>query len=216
MKGLIIKDLLTIVKQRYVQCIALLSVMLMSITLSDMSSILLMVPMLSTTLTTNTIQLDEISRFPNYAETMPVNKKQIVGAKYIFMITLALITAIPFTLCGGIILARNDLFTANTLILLFAAALIITILLASLGIPLYLRFGCALGNTLYLCLIGALVGFITAITAKIGFDLPQMLEKCMDILHNPLPWALLGVSGIGILTYLSYQIAYRLYQSKEA
>ena len=216
MKGLIIKDLLTIVKQRYIQCIAILAVMLMAILIPDMSTIYLLVPEFLTTLVTNSIQMDEISRFPNYAETLPVSKKQIVGAKYLFTVTLALIASVPFTLVGSILLGRNGVFSVNNVLVLFAGAMIIIILLTSLAIPLYLRFGCALANTLYLIAIGILVGIITAFIPQNGFTVAQILEKCMDILHNPLPWAMLGILSVGILAFLSYQIAYRLYQSKEA
>ena len=216
MKGLIIKDLLTVVKHRYIQCIAILAVMLMAVLFSDMSTIYLFVPVLLSTLVTNSIQMDEISRFPNYAETLPVSKKQIVGAKYLFTVTLGLIASVPFTLVGSILLERNDEFSVNNVLVLFAGAMIIIILLTSLAIPLYLRFGCALANTLYLITIGILFGIITAFFTQNGFTVAQMLEKCIDILHNPLPWVILGILCVGILAFLSYQIAYRLYQSKEA
>ena len=84
MKGLVFKDFLAIIKQRRIQLIAISCFLMMMVLIKEMNPFLLYIPMLLSTMVVNCIQIDEQSRFQNYAETMPVSSKQVVAAKYLF------------------------------------------------------------------------------------------------------------------------------------
>lgn len=215
MKGLVLKDFLVLIKQRRIQLIAIGCFLVMTVLFKEMNPFLLYIPMIFSTMVTNTIHMDEQSRFQKYAETMPVNKKQIVAAKYLFILLLAVLGTVLCSIFGSIILATNDLLTWKNLLLLAVGSMMLVTVLSSLSVPLCLWLGTTLGNFLYLILMGTLAGIVAVTVTGLEISFSGVAQQSIEILFNPVPWMLLGILCAGLLMYLSYRIAFRLYQRKE-
>lgn len=215
MKGLVFKDFLAIIKQRRIQLIAISCFLMMMVLIKEMNPFLLYIPMLLSTMVVNCIHIDEQSRFQNYAETMPVSSKQVVAAKYLFMLLLAVLGMVICSVFGSVIFEMNDLLTWKNVLLLAAGSMMMITILGSLSIPLCLWLGSSIGTFFYLFLTGILAGLFGVAVTKLEISLSEIAQQSIEILTNPVPWVLLGIICTALLTSLSYLIAFRLYQRKE-
>lgn len=163
------------------------------------------------------LTIDNYSKWDLYAASLPVSKRQIVGAKFI-LITLALLISfvIGTLLCGLLTLLKGTPFLEN-LLSLFAVSFVC---LAYFGVSLVLsyKYGVEKARTAVLLAAAAVFGCLFAL-GKLdllqSFALPGLLQTLF--LGDLAIWGWAVVMPVCcILVYLlCWAIATRIYSRKE-
>lgn len=163
------------------------------------------------------LSIDNYSKWDLYAASLPVSKKQIVGAKFI-LITLALLISflIGTLLCGLLTLLRGEPLLENLLGLLAVSF----VCLAYFGVSLVLsyKYGVEKARTAMLLVAAAVFGGVMVL-GKLdllqGMALPGLLQTLF--LGDLAIWGWAVVMPVCcILVYLlCWAIATRIYSRKE-
>lgn len=204
MKGLFIKDLLTIRRYGKIMVGAVILMLAASFFLEDFSFVSAMVVVFGATLPITVFSYDTLAHWDGYSLTLPVTRCQLVTSKYLLGLTLSAIGSLLSALINlvGEGMDENRLWIVLPLIFLAGSILYLSILL-----PLVYQFG-AEKSRLMIILILILPFSIAALYEKSGgtlfsFALPVPLIAAV------LPLALLAVLA------LSWYISCRIYEHKE-
>lgn len=211
MKGLLLKDLLVL--RRYGRTLLLLAAFyavfaFMEDTGAAMSGMIAAV--LAMTVITS-ISYDEQARWDRYACSLPVKRRQIVGAKYLLGLIFDLAGCVLSLLIGLVAMAVGRQVgweLATSLIGAFSGVL----LLLSLMLPLIYRFGVEKSRIIFFVFLA-----ITMTVVSAGAFLVR--KSHMDELTAGLAWVrtIFGIfPAIAALIYaLSYRVSCRIYGKKE-
>lgn len=163
------------------------------------------------------LTIDNYSKWDLYAASLPVSKRQIVGAKFI-LITLALVISfvIGTLLCGLLTLLKGAPLLEN-LLSLFAVSFVC---LAYFGVSLVLsyKYGVEKARTTVLLAAAAVFGCLFAL-GKLellqSFALPGLLQTLFLGDLALWGWAVVLPVGCILLYLLCWVIATRIYSRKE-
>lgn len=154
MRGLLIKDLKILSKQKKTWMLMILISVAMLLTTSDVSFVIGYVTVLASFVALSTISYDEMDNGYTFLFTLPIDVKEYVLTKYILSISVSAIvwgvTNILFVIAGEGAYRGEDFGGA---ILLLALALIMQFVM----IPLQLKFGAEKSRMVYLIIVGVVV-----------------------------------------------------------
>lgn len=207
MKGLFVKDLLVL--RRYIRTMAVfVLVYILVFTLIDSADVISgMVPLVLAMMSMAAFSYDELAKWDRFALTMPVSRRQVVGARYLVSLCFTLLgsaVTLVFSLGLGYLRKTGDpaeqLLTAYVV---FAAALGFL----SLVLPLLYRFGPERGRLFMIAafLLPTLLLLLFRDSLAALFSSQEVLEQALLV---SLPAALL-------LLGLSFLVSCRVYQAKE-
>lgn len=206
MKGLIIKDLLSLRKSMKMIAAMLVFYGVFAFIGHDISFVTGMSTLLFTMLTITTLAYDEASKWDRYALSLPVTRKQLVGSKYLLTLLLALAGALIsfFFLLASSFLGGELILTEAlaTVYLLMAASLFFT----SILLPLTYQFGVEKSRIFMLAIFG-LPALAVYFLHNAGVALPD--EATLEALAWLSPFILAAV-----LTG-SYLLSLRIYLGKD-
>ena len=218
MKGLLIKDFLVILKQFRFSAIAIGLWMILGM-FFDAAQYQIFIPLFCTTLVTSCVANDETSCFQKYMEILPVNRKQIVSEKYVLAIILATIGLALFLGLSATEMLLAGTFEFKSLILTGVLSVVASLFLPALSIPLFLHWGVAKGRIIYMIFISALgIGIVTVLN-DFYYNLAELPHPAVTLIKcfsHPATVAAIGIAGVAVLLLISWAIAVKLYQSKEA
>lgn len=218
-KGLIIKDFQTIKSYKStILFMIVIFVICAYINNKATNFIPIFMPLCFGMLGISSFSYDNLAKSDKYLLTFPINKKDIVKARYIYILI--------FTLLGtllGLILTLitqwiktseilNKEFLNNTLAIIKGSSSAI-ILLQVFQIPIMYKFGAEKGRIIQMIIIIALMLGISLITTTLMNFFKISLNNFIIILKDYLI-TILGIAVI-LLYIISYKISCKIYEKKE-
>lgn len=163
------------------------------------------------------LSIDNYSKWDLYAASLPVSKRQIVGAKFVLIAIALLISfAISTLLCGLLTLLHSEPFFENVL----GAFAVCFVCLAYFGISLALSYKCGVekARTAVLLVVAVLFG-CGMVLGKMDLPVSVALPSPLQTLFLG-DWALLGWGVVMPVSCLAvyiicWAIATRIYSRKE-
>ena len=200
MKGLLIKDWKTLVKQTKVMLA--ITALLACVPGSYMSAFALFYAAM---LPITALAYDERAKWDELAAMMPYTTKSIVGSKYVLGLTLVL-PVLALSMLSRLIVHSTPIASEDTVALLITACL--SLILMAIDLPFMFRFGVEKGRLIYIVLTCAFVIVGVTYADKLA-DMANSFETAMV---TTVPLLLLAAAVIALL--LSYGIAVRVYRAR--
>ena len=211
-KGLIVKDFQTL-KSYKSTVIAMIVIFMGSAFLNDeMSSFFpIFMPLCFGMIAISSFSYDSLAKTDRYLLTFPVNRKDMVKARYIYILLFTLfgsLLGLVFSILIQCIKTGNIIdkeILSNTLAIIIGSLLAI-MFLQVFQIPIMYRFGAEKGRIIQMLGISLI---ITTLMKFFNISLDILFIMLKDYLI-----AILGISVI-ILYILSFAISCRIYEKKE-
>ena len=209
MRGLIIKDMMFFRTSWKSLLITFIGTLLLSIALGNYTLAVCVVPLYIMSSGINTFQTDEFYNTMTYTLSFPLTRKQIVLAKYIFTLVMALISifigAVIFTLIHIIIHPGYYGLNINmmyNLLLLEAAAIIVD----SIFYPIIYKYGCEKSRLVLLSIVMLLLGIgsIISVSTNVFHAFKIDWEAIITFIRT------YGVYIVSITAIVMYTISYFL------
>lgn len=177
MKGLLLKDLLVLLKLCRTQLIICLLFVVIAIA-TNSSIMLVYVPVLLSTMPINLVTTDEISHWDKYSIALPFTKKEVVSSKYVFSLIIAVIS-IVFSIAAAVFIGggKNEIMSA------IVGACFFSVVTPAVMYPLIFRYGSATAKIGYYVIIGIMAAVIFAILNVVD-DKAQftfIVKKIMEV-----------------------------------
>ena len=224
MKGLLIKDLKILAKQKKFFVFVLLLMVVMSFSMEDVSFSATYSVLIISMLTLTTISYDEMNGGMLFLLSLPANRKTYVKEKYVFaMLNLVFAAALAFSF-GYVasMVKQTDIevgnFAASVMIVLVAVGMAL-----ALAIPVDLKYGAEKGRMI---VIGVMAGFLVivmagykALAGVFHIDVMTELTKLLSNIESEVLLAVV-LTGTPLVTlllvlYCSYLISNRIMAKKE-
>lgn len=213
MKGFIIKDLLFLKSYSKTLLLVLFGFGVMSLTTTNFS-VAFFIPFIAVMISITTFNYDDFNKWDAYAISLPVSRKQIVAAKYLFTLLTVLASALIGALLSLLIIALKGtdfLWQEFSFEMLVSTGAILVVL--AIIYPFIYKYGAEKGRMFFFLMmfVGSIAfGGIALLLQNITISFPQ------DVIHffqQMLPY----VAPILVLVtlYCSYLISCHVYLKKE-
>lgn len=216
MKGLILKDLLTLKNQMRNIMIILIGFIILSIMMENYFYIAFIIPFYIVMLVISTFSYDELNNANTYIVALPYNRKTIVKARYY----LSLMSIITSLLIGAILslvtpLLNPDMDFMST----FAssvATIIGVILVISLLMPCFYKFGVQKGRVILFIAIMA-VSLLIGVILSLFENSTLKIAEFFSALENTNYVILIAgaILIILLILYISYLFSCKIFKNKE-
>ena len=212
MKGLIIKDFLTIKKSLRMIAIMIIPFGIFAYTLESPGYIAIMVTLLCATPVLSTFNYDEYYHWNNYAVTFPISKKDIVKSKYAFLVIMELIGLVLGSVISAIISLALKVEMTETLIQCLVFFLVL-LLVYSFVIPVCFKVGAEKAR-IAMFLIYILPFIIVFFLYKM-LDEATVLRAAEYIENN------MTIIGVGatvltlVIVFISYLVSCKIFEGKD-
>ncbi len=200
MKGLLIKDWKTLLKQMRVMLAIV--VVLACIPGTNMAAFALFYAAM---LPITALAYDERAKWDELAAMMPYTAKAIVGSKYVLGLTLVL-PVLALSMLSRLLVHSTPIASEDTVALLITACL--SLILMAIDLPFMFHFGVEKGRLIYIVLTCAFV--IVGVTY--ADRLADMVSGFETVMVATVPLLLLAAAVIALL--LSYLISVRVYRAR--
>lgn len=215
MKGLIIKDIINILRNLKIIAGLMVFYSILALTSDNPNSFIGLFSMLFAMYTLWTYSYDEMARWDSYALTMPLTKENIVQGKYILMLLLSLLAFVVNTIIGIVygLGKQESLFTNMKLNAIGAGGIIF---LFSILIPFITKYGVEKARIIIILVILIPFTFGSMILKKIKEIYPVPPVKLVSLVETIVENANIIIPLILIVCLcISYSITIRIYQKKE-
>lgn len=204
MKGLWIKDLLTLKKQWKLFALFMLITVFNGYANQSVDIVFMLMSFFFVTVATTTILYDQENQGFTYLFTLPIKKMKYVIQKELLIIFLILTSIIMSLFFVGVMVLSQDNFTISgeKLILLSSVALLFGCLTGSILTPLYLKFGSEQARLVVLILMGTIFGG-GFLAQKTGFISWLTSNGFLDTISTMSAIQLAGVSVIIVAVFTS-------------
>ena len=200
MKGLLIKDWKTLLKQMKVMLVIV--VVLACIPGTYMAAFALFYAAM---LPITALAYDERAKWDELAVMMPYTAKAIVGSKYVLGLTLVL-PVLALSMLSRLIVHSAPIVSEDTMSLLITACL--SLVLMAIDLPFMFRFGVEKGRLIYILL--------TCVFVVAGVNYAGKLADAVNgigaAMVTTVPLLLLAAAVIALL--ISYLISVRVYRAR--
>lgn len=212
MKGLILKDFYVMRQggKTYLLLLAMYAVMTFmgmfkaSFFCGIMAMLVMMVPI-------SGFSYDDLSRWDKFAVSLPVGRKGIVKAKYLFTLCVAALTlALGALVCCGLYFFGIAEESLGELMVINLACVLAGLLFNAILTPLIFKFGAEKSRVMIFIIFGA-VFFCGFIFARTGISTLPGFENIFASILLPV----LSVPFTALFLALSYLAACRIYLKKE-
>ena len=213
-KGLITKDILQLKSYKKTLIIFIMVFAFTSISVQDgvENMLVIMLTLGFGMFSMASFNYDEFNKADRYILTLPLTKKEVVLSKYILVICSTVMGSII-----GIMLSYIVMFAMNKqvpnieeIISVGLGGLLGIVLIEAIQIPCVYKWGAEKGR-IQMVILTALLGVIIYIGAKANIQLPA--NNILNILNTFLPLIFIGLTII--IYYISYKVAYKIYNRKE-
>lgn len=155
---------------------------------------------------------DEFNKADRYILTLPLTKKEVILSKYILVICSTVIGSVI-----GILLSYIVIFAMNKQVPNIEEIISIGLggifgigIIEAIQIPCVYKWGAEKGR-IQMLILTAVLGAILCIVAKADIQLPA--NNILNIFNTFLPLIFIGLTII--IYYISYKVAYKIYNKKE-
>lgn len=217
-KGLIIKDILQLKNYKKTLIVFILIFTLTSISGTDGTGNMLaiMLTLGFGMFSMASFNYDELNKADRYILTFPLTKRQVVLSKYILVIGSTIIGSILGTILGFIVTFAINKQVSNIeeLILAGLGGIFGIGLIEAIQIPCVYKWGAEKGRiqmVIVTAFVALLAGGVIFIGEKINIQFTS--NNIFDMLSRFLPLGFIVV--IIAMYYISYKVAYKIYEKKE-
>lgn len=217
MKGLLIKDFQLLKSQKYSYIPGLAIGVIFIFFGSNVTFAATYLSLILSTIAYSTINLDQYGNGMGYLMTLPVSRSSYVREKYLLDILVTLLSVIVAglsTVAAAFI--KHTAFQSDELTAALLTALVTSVLIQSVMIPVLLKFGAEKSRIALVVILGAgyLIGFGGIfLIKKFNMDVPQIIRRIsaasVTVLVGCLFAAMAAVIGI------SFLISLRVMKKKE-
>ncbi len=200
MKGLLIKDWKTLLKQMKVMLVIV--VVFACIPGTYMAAFALFYAAM---LPITALAYDERAKWDELAAMMPYTVKSIVGSKYVLGLTLVL-PVLALSMLSRLIVHSAPIVSEDTMSLLITACL--SLILMAIDLPFMFHFGVEKGRLIYILLTCA---FVLAGVNYAG-KLTDMVSSFETAMVTTVPLLLLVAAAVALL--ISYAISVQIYRTR--
>lgn len=200
MKGLLIKDWKTLVKQTKVMLA--ITALLACVPSTYMSAFALFYAAM---LPITALAYDERAKWDELAAMMPYTARSIVGSKYVLGLTLVL-PVLVLSMLSRLLVHSTPIVSEDTMALLITACL--SLILMAIDLPFMFHFGVEKGRLIYIVLTCVFV--ITGVTY--AGKLADMVSGFETVMVTTVPLLLLAAAVVAL--FISYLVAVRVYRAR--
>lgn len=215
MKGLLIKDLRILMRQKTTFLIIVLLGIFLSTNAGDISFSMGYMMMVSATLAISTLGYDYFENGMSFLFTLPINKKIYVLEKYI----LSVLVGLSIALLGILLNVFGGFFGAqapwNEFVATAAVSLAAAMLMLAYYIPVYVKYGPEKSRVALLLLVGVcLAGGYLAMKVE---QVQQRLYQVLEVLERMELAQIIGISVViwALIMAASIAISIRILEKKE-
>lgn len=207
MKGLLIKDVYMTIK--YCKSLLLIFIVFSAVQcFVDNMTFFVYTAVITGMIPVTLLGYDERSKWSEYLGVLPYSKAQIVSSKYIIGLIIQISMFIIFLISLVINMTVFESISITDLISSAQVFLIMSLISSAFTLPFIFKFGMEKGRMAYY----VLVGILCAVSAITSLSISKNNIMYNAELHNILPFALIGVTVIYILSWI---LSIKLYKSKE-
>ena len=217
-KGLITKDILQLKSYKKTLIIFIMVFALTSISAQDgvENMLVIMLTLGLGMFSMASFNYDEFNKADRYILTLPLTKKEVVLSKYILVIGSTVMGSIIGIMLSYIVtFAMNKQVPNIEEIISVGLGSVLGIgLIEAIQIPCVYKWGAEKGRiqmVIVTALVALLAGGIIFIGEKANIQLPA--NNILNILNTFLPLIFIGLTII--IYYISYKVAYKIYNRKE-
>jgi ABC-2 type transport system permease protein len=207
MKGLILKEIFLVQSQFKLFIVLLLAFAISPFFQGDVGLVLTFYSIIGVIIVTRSLEVDEISQWNRFANTLPVKRSEVVKSKYVFSISLLLCLTVILTP----VIWLSDQFVAplvtGSVFSLLCVFFTLVMFALSFVIPVYIKFGAIKGRFFLL-----FFAFIPAILLNLLSD--YFTETHYLFVYNLLKSALAPIIALIVFT-ISYMISVKAFENKE-
>ena len=218
-KGLIIKDFQTMKSYKTTILFMIVIFIVCSFSNNNLTNFLpIFMPLCFEMIAISSFSYDNLAKTDKYILTFPINKKDMVKARYIYILLFTLfgsLLGLVLTILIQCIKIGNMIdkdILSNTLAIIFGSLSAI-IFLQAFQIPIMYKFGAEKGRIIQMIMIVALMIGISLIVTTLMNFFNISLDSFIIMLKNYLI-VILSISVI-IIYILSFIISYKIYDKKE-
>lgn len=213
-KGLITKDILQLKSYKKTLIIFIMIFALTSISAQDgvENMLVIMLTLGFGMFSMASFNYDEFNKADRYILTLPLTKKEVILSKYILVICSTVIGSVI-----GILLSYIVIFAMNKQVPNIEEIISIGLggifgigIIEAIQIPCVYKWGAEKGR-IQMLILTAVLGAILCIVAKADIQLPA--NNILNIFNTFLP--LIFIVLTIIIYYISYKVAYKIYNKKE-
>lgn len=213
-KGLITKDILQLKSYKKTLIIFIMIFALTSISAQDgvENMLVIMLTLGFGMFSMASFNYDEFNKADRYILTLPLTKKEVILSKYILVICSTVIGSVI-----GILLSYIVIFAMNKQVPNIEEIISIGLggifgigIIEAIQIPCVYKWGAEKGR-IQMLILTAVLGAILCIVAKADIQLPA--NNILNIFNTFLP--LIFIVLTIIIYYISYKVAYKIYDKKE-
>lgn len=218
MKGLLIKDLQLLKKQKIVLAFAaFLSVMFLFYG-TGIQFIVCYITILFSFMSTTTIVYDQHSNGMGFLLTLPVSRSSYAWEKYLLMLfVMAGSLAISFTILLAGVCIKHIPFDGDLLLKVLLSSALLSVLTHALLIPLQLKFEAEKGRVVFMVIIGLVYAVIfggRALILHFHIDVPALFRSLVSRAGTTALTLLLCLAVAGILG-ISFLVSLHVMKTKE-
>lgn len=206
MKGLLLKDLLTLKKQGKLMLVLVAFYAVYSYATKNTSMLGTMLAVICTMLPITTLSYDEYNKWDKYALSMPINRKTIVISKYLVGILLNVTATIIIAVINLILIPYIENADIVETLLILLGTCMATILILAILMPLIFRFGVEKARLMLMAIFAAPL-MITMLLKQMNIPAPD--EGMLKMLAYASPVIVL------CLLLISINISIGIYSKKE-
>ena len=210
-KGLIIKDLMNIKSYKATIIFMILIFSAVSFFNGDITTFLpICITVIFGMIGISSCSYDNISNADKFILSFPTNRKDIVKARYIYILLLTIIGCILGVSCAMILqIIKSGSFEEVGNIL----STVVGAFLGTIIIPIMYKFGAEKGRIIQMISVILIFSFISAIAIFLTKILPYEFEDLLNILIS---YGYIIISIVMLIIYIiSYKISCKIYSKKE-
>ena len=215
-KGLITKELVFLKSyKKNLILFVILAAMLCFLNDSITSFMPVYIPLILGMIATNSFVYDSQANSERYLLSFPLNKKDIIRTKYIYILSFTVLGSILGIVFAIILQSIKDISLLNIddIVSTGAGALFGMMILQMFQIPILIKFGYEKGKFIQMIAI-VLIMMIASILSVTAMKITSLsLNEVLDMLKQ---YGLYIIAIVTVLFYLlSYKISYNIYKKKE-
>lgn len=215
-KGLITKELVFLKSyKKNLILFVILAAMLCFLNDSITSFMPVYIPLILGMIATNSFVYDSQANSERYLLSFPLNKKDIIRTKYIYILSFTVLGAILGIVFAIILQSIKDssLLNIDDIVSTGAGALFGMMILQMFQIPILIKFGYEKGKFIQMIAIVLIMMIASILSVTVMKITSLSLNEVLDMLKQ---YGLYIIAIVTVLFYLlSYKISYNIYKKKE-
>ena len=206
MKGLILKDFLSLKRQAKTFVVMLILYAALGLMQDNASILIGMITVIISILPVTAMAYDEQAKWERYALTLPLSRTQLVVSKYILALLLVIIgIVLGFGMSVAVTLLKGDSLDVVTLVAVTLTCAGVGVFINSALLPFLFKLGSEKARMLMMAIM-ILPTVLIVIVAKMGLELNVTILKWM---------LLLAPVGLILMFVVSLFISIQIYKKKE-